>query len=94
MQYVGAGFDLTNAETANEITSLCSKNYGDGGILLYTDVEQLSIRGVNFRGRSKDENFIEMVGYLFELGYDLALSHRYNVSRSPGFKNCGVALLQ
>ena len=52
------------------------------------------IEKVNFSGRSKDEKFMEMVGYLFELGYDLALSHNYNVSRSPGFEGCGLMPLR
>ena len=27
---------------------------------------------------------------MFELGYDLALSHKYRVSRSLGFEGCGL----
>ena len=59
-------------------------------MFLYTKEEIESIRSVNFCGRSKDENLLEMVGYLFELGYDLALSHKCNVSESPGFEGCGL----
>ena len=31
--------------------------------------------------------FQEVISYLFELGYDLALSPENNVSRSPGFES-------
>ena len=33
---------------------------------------------------------MQMIAYLFELGYDLALSRIHNVSRSPGFEGCGL----
>jgi hypothetical protein len=31
-----------------------------------------------------------MAAYLFELGYELALARRDNVSDSPGFEGCGL----
>ena len=31
---------------------------------------------------------MQMIEYLFELGYDPALSRIHNVSQSPGFKGC------
>ena len=31
---------------------------------------------------------MQMIAYLFELGYDLALSRSHNVSQSPGFEVC------
>ena len=33
---------------------------------------------------------MQMIAYLFELGYDLALSRSHNVSQSPGFEGCGL----
>ena len=33
---------------------------------------------------------MQMVAYLFELGYDLALSRIHNVLQSPGFEGCGL----
>ena len=33
---------------------------------------------------------MEMVGYLFELGNDLALSRKCNVLDRPGLKGCGL----
>ena len=84
-QYVGAEFYPTVG-----VKAIFPKDYSDGGVFLYTNVEQEAIRRVNFWGKSKEENFVEMVSYLFELGNDLALSHKYNVSESPGFEGCGL----
>ena len=69
---------------------LCQKDYCEGGVFFYTKKEYNSIKRENFNGRSEKENFMEMVGYLFELGYDLALSPRHNSSESPGFEGCGM----
>ena len=33
---------------------------------------------------------MEFTAYLFELGYDLALSREFNVSKSPGFEGFGL----
>ena len=33
---------------------------------------------------------MQMITYLFELGYDLALSRIHNVLQSPGFEGCGL----
>ena len=84
-QFVGAGF-----QPMANVMAICQKDCSDGGVFLFTKDEVESIRRVNFRGRSKEENCMEMVGYLFELGYDLALSRKYNVSQSPGFEGCGL----
>ncbi len=84
-QYVGAGFTPTD-----DVKAICQKDYSNGGIFFHTPEELESIRSVNFRGRSKEENFMEMAGYLFELGYDLSLSGKYNASLSPGFEGCGL----
>ena len=48
------------------------------------------MRKVNFHGRTNSKKFLEMVAYLFELGYDLAISKRHNVLKSPGFEGCGL----
>ena len=33
---------------------------------------------------------MQMIVYLFELGYELALSRTHNVSQSPMFEACGL----
>ena len=52
--------------------------------------EKERIRRTKFNGKSEDKKFMQMVAYLFELGYDLALSRIHNVSQSPGFEGCGL----
>ncbi len=37
-----------------------------------------------------DFKFMEMAAYLFEIGYNLAISLSNNVSDSPGLKGCGL----
>ena len=48
------------------------------------------MHSTNFSGKSGDFKFMHMVAYLFELGYDVALSIKNNVSESPGFKGWGL----
>jgi hypothetical protein len=36
------------------------------------------------------QKYMQMAAYLFELGYELALACRDNVSDSPGFEGCGL----
>ncbi len=35
---------------------------------------------------------MQMAAYLFELGYELALARKDDVSDSPGFESCGLML--
>jgi hypothetical protein len=49
---------------------------------------------MNFSGKSGEEKYMQMIAYLFELGYDLAVSPRRNVSKSPGFEGCGLRGIQ
>ena len=50
---------------------------------MYTD----KIEGVNFRGAtSLTAKQMHMVGYLFELAYDLCIDYVANVSLNPGFE--------
>ena len=75
---------------SEELINRFSKNYDEGGIFFYTADEKRSILSTNFRGKDGNKKFMEMVAYLFELGYDLALGRSNNVSRSPGFEACGM----
>ncbi len=56
----------------------------------FTKDEKDLVRKVNFHGRTNSKKFLEMVAYLFELGYDLAISKRHNVLNSPGFEGCSL----
>ena len=65
-----------------------SKNYDAGGLFLYSEEECAFVRQMQFNGKIGERKFMQMVAYLFELGYDLAIGP--NVSCSPGFEGCGV----
>jgi hypothetical protein len=36
------------------------------------------------------QKYMQMSAYLFELGYELALACKDDVSDSPGFESCGL----
>ena len=61
-----------------------------GGMLMYTTEEEKWISNLNFRGKKGDQKYMQMAAYLFELGYELALARKDNVSDSPGFESCGL----
>ena len=83
--YVGASFgdDTRTLE-------MMSKDVAEGGTFLYSKEEKERIRRTNFNGKSEGKKIMQMIAYLFELGYDLALSRIHNVSQSPGFEGCGL----
>lgn len=83
--YIGASF---SRDAATPVAF--STDYGDGGIFFYTEEEKGRVSRANFSGKNGEQKFKQMVAYLFELGYDLALSFRHNVSKSPGFEGCGL----
>ena len=85
LQYAAAGFDDTAA-------AVFAKDLGNGGLFRFTDEEKKFIRNTKFSNREGDEKFAEMAAYLFEIGYDIALSPRNNKSGSPGFEACGLML--
>jgi len=71
-------------------TSFAKDFSEDGGIFFYTADEKAAVRRTHFSGKVGDFKFMDMISYLFELGYDLALSPANNVSDSPGFEGCGL----
>ena len=81
MAYVGVGF-------LAEYPPGCFMK--SGGLLIFTEEEEKWISALNFRGKTGGEKYIQMAAYLFELGYELALARRDNVSDSPGFEGCGL----
>jgi hypothetical protein len=64
--YIGAGFS-----DSLQPGSLSQK---ENGIFSYTNEEIKWISALNFRGKSGEQKYMQMVAYLFELGYDLALA--------------------
>ncbi len=57
---------------------------------MYTKEEVKWISNLNFRGKTGEQKYMQMAAYLFELGYELALARKDNVSDSPGFQSCGL----
>ena len=84
VQYVGVGFDPTNDSVMNTI----SEDASNGGIFSFDVVDKENIAKLNFRGHlTTKERARELVSYLLELVYDLAISPRDNVSKSLGFES-------
>ena len=83
--YVAQGWNLNDNEVEKEITG----EYNNGGLFIYSDEEKERIHKLNMRGRATSAlKTNDMVAYLIELGYDLALSSTDNVSENPGFESC------
>ena len=82
-QLVAAGF-LPKDDTA----ALFERDYADGGLFLYTEVEKASVLRTNFGGKLGNRKYFDMVAYLMETGYDLTLDQEHNVSESPRFEGC------
>jgi len=90
VQFVAAGYSPN--ESVQNISMI---DYSAGGVFFYTDFESFKIKGTNFKSCTSDgQRFMEMVAYLFELGYDLAQSTSCNTSESPGFEGYGLNLLK
>ena len=75
-QCVAVGFSLNKI-----IEEAVAKRYDEGGIFDSTWDEEENIK------RNQRCNFIDMIAYQIELGYDLAISPSDNVSNSPGFES-------
>ena len=81
-QIIGAGFDPAS-EPAMEVI----KNYNEGGLLIMSKDDERQIKLYPKKELTAVQKFQEVIAYLFEFGYDLALSPENNVSRSPGFES-------
>lgn len=84
-QLVACGFDC---ELTDDIKKLLTTDVSSGGIFHWKDFID-NIDGVKFQGKpSLVDKQISMIGYMFELGYDLCLSLGDNVSSNPGLEAC------
>ena len=71
----------------NAVKALCST--GSGRVLLWPPSVLEKVNKVKFAGCSSiEDKQLHMVGYLFELFYDLLIEPAANVSQSPGFETC------
>ena len=86
VQYVAAGFDRSD-----DAIAAFQQDESVGGLFFMNEEEQQRIRALKLRGKDHaQQKFAVMTAYMFELGYDLALSPLCNVSKSPGFEGCGL----
>ncbi len=71
------------AEPAMHVTKDCNK----GELLILSRDDERRIKSALKKDLTPVQKFQEVITYLFELGYDLALSPENNVSRSWGFES-------
>ena len=81
-QIIGAGFD-----PASEPAIKVIKNYNKGGLLIMSKDNERRIKLCLKKELMAVQKFQEVIAYLFEFGYNLALSPENNMSRSPGFES-------
>jgi len=81
-QIIAVGFD-PSSKPATQV----DKNYDEGGLLIMSKDDERRIKSCLQKELAVVQKFQEVISYLFELGYDLALSPENNVSRSPGFES-------
>ena len=83
VQYCGVGFDRDGCTTAVVTIS------EDDGIFAWSNdvLQKVAKLHLSTCTELKDKQLV-MVGFLFELGYDLMINSDDNVSESPGFEPC------
>merc|ERR1711865_735544 len=82
-QVVLLGFDLKNKTATRALTNPSPTQ----SLLNWSAADLVLIDEVNFRGATKiEEKQLHMVGYLFELAFDLMIARDDNVSKSAGFE--------
>jgi len=81
-----AGLLFDRADTA-AVRALCDTN-ASRGLLSWRPIHMNRIRAVKFRGGgvNDQDKQLHMVGYLFELIFDLMIAPKDNLSESPGFE--------
>ena len=68
------------------VLSKLDLDYTEGGLFFTTRAKKAKVHSMT----KLSKKFVDMGAFLFELGYDLSLNPRKNVSKSPGFKSCGL----
>ena len=79
-QCVLIGFDRTDRAAVKAITA--RKN----GIFVWSDETIAALGKWEAKGASLEDKQLHMIGYAFELFYDLMIAKSENASRSPGFE--------
>jgi len=84
-QYVACGIDC---EMSEDVKKILTTDASRGGIF-HWDAHISKIGGVNFRGVTLlAAKQMHMIGYLFELAYDICIDSVANVSLNPGLETC------
>ena len=84
-QYVGLGFEIGN----EDIDTKLSSGLEEGGIFIFNENEKTRMDASKKAGRNTTAlKRIDVIAYLIEMAYDLAISPINNVSESPGFESC------
>jgi len=84
-QYVALGFEVGNDEIGGKL----AQDFEYGGLFLYNEFEKKKIDESNKAGRTTTVlKRNDMIAYLIELAYELAISPLDNISDSPGFESC------
>lgn len=79
LQYAGLGFKRTDPDTS----ALLGRT--KAGLFEFSEAEVAHISAVNFPGQlTLEQKILHVLGYMFELFYDLCLSPQDNVSMNPG----------
>ncbi len=80
-QVVAAGWSPTT-----DTAKLLDRSWKDGGVLIFNEKDNKQIRASMGKGMTI-QKFHDMCTYQFEMGYDLAISPRCNMSESLGFES-------
>ncbi len=80
-QIIAVGFD-----PASEPATQVDKNYDEGRLLIMSKDDERRVKSCLKKELTAVQKFQEVIAYLFEFGYDIALSPENNVSHSPGFE--------
>ena len=83
--YCGIGFDRSRT-----VSDLIETDDGKGGIFSWDKKDIDCLEGSSKLGDTMRDRQLCMVAYLFELGYDLMISPKFNLSRMPGFEAAGL----
>ena len=85
MLYCDIGFDRLRT-----VSDLIETDNGKGGISSWDKKVIDCLEGSSKLGDTMRDRQLCMVAYLFELGYDLMISPKFNLPRMPGFEAAGL----
>ena len=79
-QYVALGYNPNN----NNVCETLIRDISDGGIFSFDKIDKINIEKINFCGHNNlQTKILEMVSYIIEIGYNIAICPRDNISDSP-----------